>query len=350
MEGFDTASEATREPLDRFALDLQRLRELRGVSYTDLAARVSELRTARGLHEAAARTPRSTVYNCFRTGRARIDTGLLRDIALALTRDEAEAEGWVARYLEAREQSEALRRTAANAAPAGAPAEPGPAPAASDQPRPARLSWRVVVLTILAGVLINRLGMELNTHFGFSLFLDMIGTCIAAIVLGPWHGVAVAVLYQGIALLGHFDAGALFGLVNITGALVWGYGVRRFKMGGDFSRFALLGLAAAIACSAVGVPINMLLSAGGAWSGLDASVQSLESMGVSFTAAILSANITASIIDKLLAGFIALVVFVLLHRRYGFPAAHMPLVEHLGILRVPGMPSSHRPKTFRPAS
>lgn len=321
MEGCEYASQQAREPLDRFALELQQLRESTGVSYASLALQVSELRLARGLHEAAARTPRSTVYNCFSAGRARLDTELLRDIVISLTGNETEAESWVARYVEARSQSEAIRRgaTARQICP---------------EPKRAKAPKGSVLLILIAAVIINRAGMVSSTLLDLSLFLDMIGTCLAAIVLGPWYGVAVAVAYQGIALFTNFDLGALFVLVNITGALVWGYGVRRFALGSTLTRFTLLGVLTAVACSAVGIPINMFLARLASDHSLDALFAALEAMNMPVFAALFFTNLTTSIIDKLLAGFIALVMFVVLHRRYGFPAAHMPLVEHLGTLRT----------------
>lgn len=333
LESTGTLPGPGSEPLDIFAMDLQKLREVRAVSYTDLAAQVSKLKVARGLHDAAARTPRSTVYNCFRIGRARIDVGLLRDIVLALTDSEAEADRWIARYLEARAQSEALRRDS-KTNHASATIVPHSVSDAVEALRPTRLPWGTVAVVLIFAILINRLGMATVAVFGFSLFLDMIGTCLVAIVLGPWYGVAVAVAYQGITLLTNFDIGALFVLVNITGALVWGYGVRRFGLGSDLSRFVLLGVLVAVSCSAVGVPINMFLASIGSAQGLESVIGSLESVGLPSAAALFSANITTSIIDKLLASFVGLALFVYLHGRFRFPAAHMPLVQRLGTLRV----------------
>lgn len=84
----------------------------------------------------------------------------------------------------------------------------------------------------------------------------------------------------------------------------------------------------------------MFLVSIGSAQGLESVIQSLESMGLPFAAALFSANLTTSIIDKLLAGFIGLALFLYLHRRQGFPAAHMPLVEHLGVLRIAGRPTA----------
>ncbi|MBP1327190.1 energy-coupling factor transport system substrate-specific component [Leucobacter exalbidus] len=259
---------------------------------------------------------------------------------LVLTGDEAESERWLTRYLDARRQAERSPQTiqetrTTQETPARTSLTSSalrPVTNAIETLRPAKLSWGTVVWVMIAAVLINRIGRELNVHFGLSLFLDMIGTCIAAIVLGPWYGAAVAVASQGLALFTYFDSGIFFGLVNVTGALVWGYGIRYFKMGSDFCRFALLGVAAALACSAVGVPINLILTG---LSSEEATVfDALQSLGPAFAVALLSENVITSVIDKLLASFLALAAFVYLHRTMQFPASHAPLVKHLGELRV----------------
>ncbi|WP_416890161.1 tetratricopeptide repeat protein [Microbacterium sp.] len=63
-------------------------------SYSEIARRVAQLRTERGV-PASDRTPgRVTVYDCFRTDRRRIDVPLVLDIVVALGADEAELARW----------------------------------------------------------------------------------------------------------------------------------------------------------------------------------------------------------------------------------------------------------------
>src|SRR5699024_7279385 len=135
---------------------------------------------------------------------------------------------WVSRYLDARRQSATLRGNVVSPTSKTPDARTGTSLAPAPDPVPTKLSFGTVVLVVLSAVVINHLGMGAKSYIGFSLFLDMIGTCAAALILGPWYGVAVAVLYHGVTLFTSVDDGALFVLVNITGALVWGYGVRRF--------------------------------------------------------------------------------------------------------------------------
>lgn len=71
---------------------------------------------------------------------------------------------------------------------------------------------------------INALGMAFAMAFPSVLYLDMIGTAVAAFLLGPWYGAIVACLSAGLvnfALFPHSDTLPWI-LVNVTGGLYWG--------------------------------------------------------------------------------------------------------------------------------
>lgn len=76
---------------------------------------------------------------------------------------------------------------------------------------------------VLAGVLLNVGGRQIAEYAEVPLiFVDMIGTAFCAILLGPWWAAAVAAATTTIN--GNFFTNYFaFGLVNITGGLVWGY-------------------------------------------------------------------------------------------------------------------------------
>ncbi|WP_250445371.1 tetratricopeptide repeat protein, partial [Actinotalea sp. C106] len=83
----ETSSEA-----DAVAAELAVLRQRAGApSFTEIARRVGDLRSSRGPTTHAARPARSTVYDCFRTGRRRLDQELVRDVLLVLGLDDHEA-------------------------------------------------------------------------------------------------------------------------------------------------------------------------------------------------------------------------------------------------------------------
>lgn len=395
MSDSSNVSDRHVEPLDQFALDLQQLRLSIGTSYGALAEQVTDLRTERGLSEAAARTPRSTVYNCFTTGRARLDIQLLRDIVQALTGDEEEAERWVEQYLVA--QRESAKQANQNEAATNASDRPTPEPSATqdspadqdqqaiqdEQPgqkatgephphiadkQPARksnvpevvptdnssdnsptantsriagtartihLNWPVQLLIILLCVLLNRAGLFVSETFTVGLFLDMIGTCIAAIMLGPWQGALVGLVSSGLMELNPPHPGTVFVLVNITGALLWGYGVRRFNMGNDFRRFVRLGMLIGLICSCLGTPLGLMVRELNESGALDGPVSALQEAGVPLVVALGLLNVVYSVLDKILAGTIALVIYAQLARFFHFPADHMPLVQQLAAWSLP---------------
>ena len=81
---------------------------------------------------------------------------------------------------------------------------------------------------IASGVLLNYVGLTLSRHLESILFLDMTGTALVAILLGPWWGAIVALLSNSVVNWLLFpEAGAdvvifPWSLVNMTGALFWG--------------------------------------------------------------------------------------------------------------------------------
>lgn len=63
-------------------------------SYAEIARRVRQLRAGRGLPAAESAVAKTTVYDCFRGDRRRLDIELVVDIARALGLDEHKAPGW----------------------------------------------------------------------------------------------------------------------------------------------------------------------------------------------------------------------------------------------------------------
>jgi energy-coupling factor transport system substrate-specific component len=51
---------------------------------------------------------------------------------------------------------------------------------------------------VAAGVLLNYVGLTLSRHLESILFLDMTGTALVAILLGPWWGAIVALLSNSV--------------------------------------------------------------------------------------------------------------------------------------------------------
>jgi energy-coupling factor transport system substrate-specific component len=284
--------------MDALVDDLQRLRlEAGDVSYAELAARISRLREGRGMAPAAARVARSSVFDVFRAGRTRINADLVADIVLALGRDDAEAQRWRDRCLRARAVP---RRTAAVA----------PSPALSDR----SLQRAFVLVLLVACVGINLFGGAVVSKFGLPLWFDTVGTAIAAIAVGPWHGALVGIATNSLGAFTGETETVPFALVSVVGALVWGYGVRNWGMGRSPLRFLLLNAIVAVACTMTAVPITVLVLGGEPSHASGGLIAVLAASGEGLWLAVFSANILLSLADKQLSGFIALLLARLMER------------------------------------
>lgn len=295
--------------LDGLVDDLQRLRNAVGdVSYAEIAARIARRREVQGMSPAAARVARSSVFDAFGTGRRRINAELVAEIVRALGADDAMAEVWRRRCLEARLAARRSSGSRAHDEPDVSVAPPLPVLPVSPRTFDRRALTTALVVALLIGCVgVNLFGDGVVDKFQLPIWLDMIGTAIAAIVLGSLHAVLVGVLTN---LLGAFQGNPetlLFLPVNVIGALVWGYGYRRFGGNRGPIRFLLLNVAVAISCSLVAVPINVLVFGGAAGHASDSVVSMLVSTGEGLWAAVFSANLMLSLVDKIIAGCIALV-------------------------------------------
>src|SRR5699024_4231628 len=113
----------------------------------------------------------------------------------------------------------------------------------------------LVLGVMIACVIVDGVGHALVGTLHLALYLDMIGTAVSAIVLGPWYGVAVAVLGTATGTLIHGTMALPFALVNVAGALAWGYGARRRGTSFSFASFFTLNIHVALVCTLVAVPI-----------------------------------------------------------------------------------------------
>ncbi len=264
-------------------------READEPSYAEMTRRLIEQRMADGMDEHAARIAKSSVHDTFRLGRSRVNLPLVREFARVLGADPSVVDEWVA--------------ACEPVAPVQEPAEPVQ-PKATPQPA----TTRQVVLLLVGCLVLNLIGREFVDFFQFPIYLDMVGTAIAAIALGAWRGASVGLLTNLIGAIGSGWISIPFALVNVIGALVWGYGVRSWGMGRSLGRFFVLNLMVAFACTLVAVPILLTL-VGDRLSAGHFTVEVLveEALG-NFGGAVALSNLLTSSADKLISGFFALVV------------------------------------------
>ncbi|HJQ05949.1 MAG TPA: hypothetical protein VJ872_10915 [Nocardioides sp.] len=278
------------EPVERRRWDglVARLQERRaavgGPSYGEIAERVAAARELAGATPHAARVAKSTVYDAFRPGRARINLELVREIAAVLGAQPHDVDAWIEECTRPSEQ-------------------PGPEPVEPTATGPSLAATVVVLLGCLG---LNLLGRAVVDWLHLPIYLDMAGTAVAALALGPWLGALVGGTTNAAgALISGWDSFP-FAVVNIAGALVWGYGARR--LGRDLPRFFLLNLLVALACSLIAVPILVFVFGGSVGSGQDTITQTFLDLGNGLLAAVGFSNLLTSGADKMISGFIALVV------------------------------------------
>ena len=286
------------DTLDEIAADLQHLRTAAGqVPYGEIAARIAARREEHGATPAAARIGRSSVYDVFRAGRSRTNPDLVAEVVLALGGDETAAAEWRSRCLRV-----GATRSPAPRSPRATPENPG-------------IRTAFAGLLLLSCLGLNLFGHNAAGHLPVPLYLDMIGTAVAAIVLGPWRGAAVGAATSLLAAISNVPGSAAFLLVQVVGALVWGYGVRTLRLGRTPLRYVLLNVLAALACTVTAVPVIVYVFGGFTDHPADLLTEGFEAVGEGVWAAVFSSNILVSLADKLLAGTIALMAFTLITRQ-----------------------------------
>lgn len=292
----------TTGTFDELAADLRRLKhEAVGTpSFTEIAARITSAREAQGLTPEQARMPRSSVYDVFRPGRKRINSGLVAEIVLALGGTEAEADAWKQRAIQIADRS------------------PEPSTAAATQHQQNLTTLFSVVLCV-AAVGVNHALNFSSTVLGLPLYLDMVGTAFASFAFGPLAGAAVGVATNLVGSMMNGDfSGWWFMLVQIAGAVLWGYGFRRWFGRGRLQFFSLNVLVAVLS-SLIAVPIILFVFSGvEQLHGTAPIASTLQQLGTSLVGAVFSANMLASLADKLISGYLSLGALCLLSK-YGFP-------------------------------
>lgn len=308
------------EAFDSIARDLQELRiEAGDVPYAEIVRRIGKLRELSGTVATAARPARTTVYDAFRMGRARINAKLVGEIVQALGCSREEAQAWERRCVQAR-LDKVRPRPQVHAGQKPDPVQVG-ATAARDS---TVVSRKRLCILLVACLVLNLAGFWLVDAMGLSLYLDMIGTALAAITCGPWAGVLVGLMTNVIGLSITDSTAAAFGVVNMTGALIWGYGARLIRRNGALPKYVLLNVAVAFACSVVSSIILLSLFGGMTGHASESTMQSILASTSSLVLAVFNSNLMYSLVDKMVTGFIVIGLLSAVKRWI-----HVPLYEHV---------------------
>ncbi len=171
-----------------------------------------------------------------------------------------------------------------------------------------RIPLTLVVALVPAAAALNIVGSTINTALKLPIFLDMIGTCVAAIVLGPWWGALVGVITNVGGSLINGPIGIPFALANVAGALVWGYGVRSWGMGRNNVTFFILNIIVSLAVTAAAAPIVIFVFGGATGHSSDALTAAFAQAGQDLITSVFASNIIVSLADKIIAGYVALAI------------------------------------------
>jgi len=340
--------------LDDVALGLQELRLAHGnPSYANISSRITQRRIHNGVTAQKAAIARSTVYDCFRTGRSRINADLVSEIVLVLTDDNQSAALWREQCLRAHAPSsvtgvipvassdtsaatQAVNTVATLSSVLDSSATDSLAPNKFAEPdvhsrdkrahgggtrlfnrltrgRTMRYSPQFIIALFLITIALDRILPDVHyLLFGAEgpVFADMLGTAIVAMLLGPRWGVAQALLVRLVWHFFHFGytpepQQLAFSLVAMSGALVWGYGVHKWRMAENLQRFMCLNALVGLVCTLVAYPIVMTLFGSAQIFGTGRVVaEQVMLIGVPQGAAYFIGNLMMSLADKMLFGAI----------------------------------------------
>ncbi|MGE5593311.1 MAG: ECF transporter S component [Betaproteobacteria bacterium] len=170
-----------------------------------------------------------------------------------------------------------------------------------------RIPMTYVVAMVPVAAALNIVGGAINSALRLPTFLDMIGTAVVAITLGPWWGaLAGAISNIGTAIL-RSPVSLPFAVCNIAGALVWGYGVR-WGMGKTYFRYFILSMLVGFFVSVTAVPIYVFVFGGATGHFSDVMTAAFVAMGKQLWVAVFSSNILVSLADKIISSFAALAI------------------------------------------
>ena len=164
----------------------------------------------------------------------------------------------------------------------------------------------VIALVPVASVL-NVIGGTVAGALKLPIFLDMIGTAVVAMTIGPWWGALVGVITNVTSGLITGPVSIPFAACNVVGALIWGYGTK-WGWANDKLKFFGLSVASAVGVSLMAAPIVIFVFGGATGHASDVLTAGLIAAGGDMWTSVFSSNIIVSSADKILSSFLALAI------------------------------------------
>lgn len=179
-----------------------------------------------------------------------------------------------------------------------------------------RAFFTIVPIAAVVNIVLGILDQALH----LPIFLDAVGTAVAALVLGPWGGILAGIIGQLVTAFAFHPVALFFTPVNVATAIVWGIG-GRLGLARTWPRAFLLGVAVALAASIVTAP-TVVAVFGGASPGIAGFLTfALTASGMGVLAAAFVSNVGWSLLDKVLSTFLALAIVRALARARLLPQA-----------------------------
>ena len=164
----------------------------------------------------------------------------------------------------------------------------------------------VIALVPVASVL-NVIGGTVAGALKLPIFLDMIGTAVVAMTIGPWWGALVGVITNVTSGFITGPESIPFAACNVVGALIWGYGTK-WGWANDKLKFFGLSVASAVGVSLMAAPIVIFVFGGATGHASDVLTAGLIAAGGDMWTSVFSSNIIVSSADKILSSFLALAI------------------------------------------
>lgn len=173
--------------------------------------------------------------------------------------------------------------------------------------RAKRLPLTYVVAIVPVAAALNIVGGYINSALKLPTFLDMIGTMVTAVVLGPWWGALVGAITN---IVSSFISGPIslpFAVVNVAGGLVWGYAHMAGWMKKSWS-FFLVNVLVAFVSTLFATPIYVFIFGGATGHFSDVMTAAFVAMGQNLIVSVFQSNILVSLADKIIAGGVGLAI------------------------------------------
>ncbi len=198
-----------------------------------------------------------------------------------------------------------------------------------DVARRGDLPTTLVVTLVPLAVAVNFAANAAAGALRLPIYLDTIGTILAAVLLGPWWGALAGALTNVVGVVPNGVSNLLFAPVNVAAALLWGYGIRSLGLGRNAVLFFLVAGVVGVVTGILATPIVLFLFGGATGHPSDLITAALASFGLE--RATLTSSVLSSVADKVVSGYVALALIAALPAAL---AARAVLPEQPGIRRM----------------